>query len=219
MLNLLCNITAGDCLAFAGALGGALIGALITCWSVVKTIKEGKKSDNENRISANKPWITTNYRPIDSLEAILNISDKIGGCVEFYKNSFQFISCIPNHVQYSDYKFNQTEVIIYYKIRNVGAGSATNLEVTINQNKKVLPINALFVGEERAYLFILPYSDNQTIHQIKFKFSDILSRVTYEQLEIFRLREEKNYGIIVGQKEEDFITEPIAITEGDNRNE
>lgn len=82
-----------------------------------------------------------------------------------------------------------------------------------------MPINALFVGEERAYLFILPYSGNQTIHQIKFKFSDILSRVTYEQLEIFRLREEKNYGIIVGQKEEDFITEPNAITEGDNRNE
>ena len=115
MLNLLCNIADGDWLAFAGALGGALIGAAITCWSVIKTIKEGRKTDNENRIIAAKPWLTADIDLINNEGKIDELLPQKPKFIYFDDGEILGSNIKPTY-QLNQMRFNIDGCVVYISI-------------------------------------------------------------------------------------------------------
>ena len=191
MLNLLCNITAGDWLAFGGALGGALIGALITCWSVVKTIKEGRKTDIENRIIAAKPWLTADINLINNESEIDELLPQKPKFIYFDDGEIVGSNIKPTY-RLKQMRFNIDGCVVYIPIKNVGGNTATSIEFTINGHR-ASPLFALAVNDKVNFILLLPKETDQvsTLYELNFTYGDVVSTIKYKQLSNLTINEYK----------------------------
>ena len=200
VFNLL-SVSAGDWLAF----GGAIIGAIATIVAVIITIKyEAYKTKRENIISV-KPWLIANVENM-SYFRMMNYSCNNyiylkGRNGTYHKNCPTIDTSIQKKCE-----------IYAYKIKNVGANTATNLQAVIGGRKIPLSISALAVNAEITVIIILEYDINLVgaIYEIGFTYTDILSAAEYDQRVIYRV--ENNQGnAILEQEKEDLFSNPKLI--------
>lgn len=175
-LILLCNISDGDWLAFAGALAGALA----TIIAVILTICSGKRADKKNRILAAKPWINADAKPLNE---VIEIDALMSGKPEFvFLYNGEWLSSYKKPALLEKLRYNQDYCIVQYTIKNVGGNTATFVDFTINDSK-IRPLFALPLNTDMVFILCLPKDDENSKKQyeLKFVYGDVVSNKKYVQ--------------------------------------
>lgn len=196
--------TAGDLLAY----GGAIIGAGATIYAVISTIEyERNREREQNRLNC-KPWIESkisiidSYREFEKYKQLEIIYAKPG------KNN-QWLTTLntPYELECNIYKFNVKYCFIIYELVNVGCNTATSFEFTINSNKFMQEF-ALSLTSKKVFAFYLPLSEKETEYKFEFSYGDVISSAKYIQSETIRVYKngEENF---ISQHISDLLTNPI----------
>lgn len=188
VLGLLCNITAGDLLAFIGA----ILGAAATIVAVFLTIKsEGKKHKIAAK-NAVKPWLTLEivdgkYGQTELVfDVIENDISTLKYVVLYYNGeewvfNFSLVKAPLNLL-----KSEEKSGAFYFDIKNVGANTATNLFLVVTDNNgksSSLYLSALAVNGTKGIIMIqAPKKEiNSNNITLSFIYTDILNEAAYRQ--------------------------------------
>lgn len=196
---------------------GSVIGAGATIIAVVWTINHNKKQIDEERILTVKPYLATELSQLR--EDVLPL-EKQSWKIEYLVidmltyNNFSAAE-FPAELKLGMIKYPLgKEVLIEgyipmkYTLSNVGAGNAIKLKMFINESS-IGPPFSLPVNKELIFVMLFTYAEKNKLADkninIKFVFSDIYSKTTYEQIEKFEL---VPFGDTWGYIETDKLTPP-----------
>lgn len=182
------NITNGEWASFLGSyIGGVctLIAVFMTISDNNKKFKEQKdiqqeKEDEEKRLRV-RPYLSTGFCDFKQ-EVNIQSSDRI----------IEMEAEIPKKMYYNlgngrrmqiEHSDNQSLLCIDYKIRNIGAGSAVDMKIIINN---IFPIPIVVAKDETIHIYFMVWTmhqDNVDIH-IRLQYSDVESRGHYTKEDI-----------------------------------
>ena len=198
LYNLLCGLLASDWLAFAGAVVGALIGAIITLLSVRKTIKfEAEKSEKSEK-NAIRPWLLgcVEYKDINGkdFDAVKKEFKKLEDTVVYFYGgkwvSDVSFDNIPQEVCNKDEK----RVVIFFTVRNVGMRTAVHLYFKVSEGgtaAKPTCLSAIAVDGIKLFVIIFKQKELEERKKLRLSFiyTDISESNAYEQYIDFQAKE------------------------------
>ena len=117
---------------WAGFLGSYL-GGVATLIAVFITINDGKKNLEEQKIQSIKPYLHTSYRffehtaEVGQYDCIFKIKKK-----QVEKIKYRFTDVEKRIIEVNNGKAQAQNVYIQYDVRNIGAGSAVEMNVRVN---------------------------------------------------------------------------------------
>lgn len=162
---------------WAGFLG-SYIGGIATLMAVFITIDDNNKKIEEQRKFLLRPYLDSQHNFFNQESITLEndrVFDIIGNAVQQMRYTFSPTdkNLIQSRQSVSKYVF------LKYSVRNVGAGSAVNVMITINN----FPVEIAIAKDETINLYLLIDMQNskESILDIKIDYWDVEHRAHYSQ--------------------------------------
>ncbi|HEY5556269.1 hypothetical protein [Acetobacterium sp.] len=208
---------------------GSIFGGLATLIAVLMSIHLSKAQIEEDRILSCKPYLQASYKPYepnntstqttDLKEIYLNVdltTNQINSSYEFLWDRDVSGNSINSKVEKAiiqELHNKRNYYSIEYTLTNVGAGNAVNLITTINGEFNYASPHMAIPVNKRQTLFIRFSNMENKLEErcitFLFRFSDIYSKVVYEQTdEIFINRVE---GKVLSSRQEKTMKPPIEL--------
>lgn len=187
---------------------GSYIGGIATLLAVFITINDNNKKIQQQKVDANKeqeeqrrlsikPYLDTRFNFFDN-NVFVGTNDRV---FDFSKNEVKYIRFRLTELDRKRIELNQEYVdhaYLKYSIRNIGAGSAVDLTIKVNNTKTEM---AIAKDECVNLLFLIAFQEETKVPlNLEFDFWDTEARGHYFQ-------EEK---LVVEIEDEDLRVNPVS---------
>lgn len=166
---------------------GAIFGALATIIAVFLTIRFTREQQQEDRIVAAKPWLTSEINTFNSNQEVLDREDGNTIFVTISDNVYQFSTHVPIEVRRHICSNNVNHCAVAYCITNIGGNTATAIKMKINENQ-IMQDFAIGKDGKKNFIIFFPIKEHEGIsYSIVFEYGDIVSSTIYTQRETFEV--------------------------------
>lgn len=187
---------------------GSLIGATATIYAVRVTIINERKQQDEERVIAAKPWLSSENHILNSNDDIKREENGMTIFVELKGDLFGRSVNVPWEIKNGIHEINKEDCVIKYEIENAGGNTATQLQITLN-GLCLFPEFALAKDRKKTFVFVLPARNNEkrSVYVLDFRYGDVVSTTLYAQKEIFNIVKYE-HGVACVQSTDDLLTAP-----------
>ena len=187
---------------------GTLLGATATIVAVVWTIRFSKTQQQEERILAAKPWLTSKTELLNSIQEIVALQN--GSTLYLFQSNdtWSMSKIAPYAIREGLHQINQTECAIKYELLNVGGNSATSINILF-EGMPIIPPFALSKDANIVFVFVLPSKAGQeeTKYTLSIDYGDTVSKTIYMQQEVLIVKRVA-VGVTFAQGRNDLLTTP-----------